>query len=385
MKFNLKKAGAILISLILLCILLEGGGYLGILCLSKRYNYSPFYKLSGDFVSTENPYLRLRKILMGAPGYSPRCYPGYNLNYGLTPDYTLDGIKMHNEDGYRGEKINCIKGNKYRILFQGGYSVYGMLKDPGKSFPAQTGKILGDYLQKAGLSVDSVEIINGGIAEGTSAEDLNFYLHKFRYYKPDLVIINSGSTDAHIETSDDGFTPDYANSRNFELMQVERIVPALMFRSYFISFLAIAAYYHPGDVDIERGSTLIHVKNRPRWFSNDLKEKIKNGDYSYHPYYNNLRTLISEIRSDSAAVLLIPVAINPHWPYYHSDFKENVIGINKIIEHVAMEYKVPVMDFKYESVSPQYWHDYSNFLAEGEVQKAKLVVARVIPIIMESK
>jgi hypothetical protein len=172
---KLKKGLTWIASCVVIIVALEVIGYFGIIQLSKLYEYSPVVSMSSDYVSSENPYLRLRKILMEAPGYTSRFYPCYNLNYGLMPNYSMDGVALHNEDGYRGPKINCVKGSKCRILFLGGYTTYGMLKDPGKSFPAQTGKALNEYFKK-----DSVEIINGGMAEGTSAEDLNFYLHKYR-------------------------------------------------------------------------------------------------------------------------------------------------------------------------------------------------------------
>lgn len=380
MKFTPKRVLKSFLFLMLLIILSEVSGYLGILLLSRAYRYSPVVDLSTDYVSAENPYLRLRKILMGAPGYTSRFFPCYNLNYGLMPGYSLDGIQIHNEDGYKGPKINCIKGKKYRILFMGGYPTYGMLKDPDKCFPAQTGKILNEYFKK-----DSVEVINCGMAEGTSSEDLNLYLHKFRYYKPDMIVIQSGATDAHFDLSSDDYTPDYSNFRNYQLMEIERILPKSLFHSYFISFLAIAAYYHPRDVDMERVSTVLHVPQGPRWFTADMRARIKSGDLSMHPYYNNLNTLVSEALSDSATVILMPVVTDPNWKYYHGDFKSNKDIINKIIATVASKYNIPEVALRYESINPAYWHDYSNLYPEGEKQKAQIVANKIMEVLRSPK
>jgi hypothetical protein len=197
--------------------------------------------------------------------------------------------------------------------------------------------------------------------------------------------VQSGATDAHFEVGAENFTPDYTNFRNVELMQVERILPAQFFHSYFISFIAIAAYYHPRNVDLERASTITQVTQGPRWFPNEMKEQIKAGDLSVHPFYNNLNTLISEIHSDSAAILMIPIAINPRWTHYHPGFKESVAVNNKIIDVVAAKYKIPVSGLKYETISPEYWHDYSNLFTAGETQKGAFVASEIIAIMQTSK
>src|SRR5437016_2340014 len=143
----MKKWFKIILILIVAAIALEIGGYAGIILLSKTYQYSTSVQLSKEYVSEENPYLRLRKILMGVEGYLPRFYACYNLNVGLTPEYKMDGIEVHNADAYKGEKINCAKGAQYRILFLGGYPTYGGLKNPELALPAQTGKILNDSIK----------------------------------------------------------------------------------------------------------------------------------------------------------------------------------------------------------------------------------------------
>ena len=64
------------------------------------------------------------------------------------------------------------------------------------------------------FSGTEIEIINAGILYGTSAEMLAHYLYKYRYYKPDAVIMNPGGNDPMVYRNRWGtYQPDFSNWR----------------------------------------------------------------------------------------------------------------------------------------------------------------------------
>lgn len=373
------------ILIVIIAFILELGGYLGIKIMDRKYDYSGMIVLP-EAVRPDwygKPYTRLRDILMNKDDYHPRFYSSFNINYSNFPNYIDHGVVQNNEDGYRGPKIECRKGKKFRILFLGGSTTYGMVRYPDQTFPAQTGKLLNEEIKKYTNRWDSVEVINAGIIGDLLTDELHNYLYKYRYYKPDLVVVHSAGNDGNFDLKGDWITPDYANSRNFNFWQIERIIPAWCMHSRFVSFLAMFFYYRPHDVDLERASSVTDVETTVNWFPKALKESVKDGGLTFNPFYINFGTLIRQILNDSASVLVIPFALDPDprfvkfYASQHNPFYENIEVYNKMMKDIAIKNNVGWVDYKYESVSPQYWFDPCHLLAEGEKQKARLITNEI--------
>lgn len=373
--------------------ILELGGYIGIRVLDKKNVLSELIELPEpvrpDWYG--KPFTRLREILTEKKDCHPRYYSSFNLNYANYPGFIDHDVIQNNEDAYRGEKINCTKGNKFRILFLGGSTTYGMVRYPDQTFPAQTGKILNEEIKNFSTRWTEVEIINAGIIGGLLSDELHNYIYKYRYYKPDLVVIHSGGNDGFFDMSDSWLDPDYANSRSFDFWEIEKVVPAWAMRSWFVSFLVMEFYYLPHDVDLERASSVSNVKTLTHWFPDTLKEKIKNGDKSFNPFYNNFSTLVRQIQADSSSVLVMPFPLDPNPKYdtfysqHHNPYYKNMISYNQMMRDVSLKYHTGWVDYKYESVDAKYWFDPMHLLAEGEKQKARLVANQIEEILKKSK
>ena len=236
---------------------LEGVGYLG-LWLNSR---------SLDFLSNKN-YFRLRAMLMGND--DPELFPRYlsqpYLGYIPYPGYQKNGVRQHNMDGYRGEAVPRQKSAKLRILCMGGSTTYGYgVALPSETYPARLEQLLVDYVaQDTVLSrkYPGVEVINAGLEAGNSAEELEQYLLKYRYYDPDIVVVHSGVNDAFVNTySDTDFQLDYTNHRRLSFHLKPLSQPARwMMHSYFFSFVAIRLFF--GDFS-ESEDQFMHQGKQP--------------------------------------------------------------------------------------------------------------------------
>ncbi|HNI38424.1 MAG TPA: hypothetical protein PKZ68_09015, partial [Pseudomonadales bacterium] len=160
-------------------------------------------------IETTRQYLRGEQQMQLDMNSVPQAY----LLYIPAPNYVTpaDNIKQNNADGYRGEAIPLQRSlDSLRILFMGGSTTYGEgVAHPEEAFPAQVGKLLQEDVRFSGKRI---EIINAGLRFGTTAEILTHYLLKFRYYRPDLVVINPGGNDP-VSYVVHEYEPDYSNWR----------------------------------------------------------------------------------------------------------------------------------------------------------------------------
>jgi len=221
-------------------LVLEAIGYLALFFSSREF----------DFLSNKN-YFFVRAMLMGNtdPEMLPRYLTVPYLGYVPYPGYKRNGIVQHNEDGYRGSKVHMNKGRGLRVLCLGGSTTYGTgVLTPAETYPANLEHLLTLYIQQDSslrLKYGSAEVINGGLEAGTSAEELAQYVFKYRYYKPDVVVIHSAINDALVYASTaNGFQLDYTHYRrlNYHLEPLPN--PARFFmKSYLFSFLTIKLFY----------------------------------------------------------------------------------------------------------------------------------------------
>ncbi len=131
------------------------------------------------------------------------------LLYIPAPGFSSHGIVQHNEQGYRGDAVPFARqANSFRVLFMGGSTTYGeAVENPQDSYPARFGQRMQADPAFAGRRI---EIINAGVRWGTTAEILTHYLLKFRYYQPDVVVINPGGNDPSSYATPP-YHPDYSN------------------------------------------------------------------------------------------------------------------------------------------------------------------------------
>lgn len=357
-----------------LIILAEGAGYMGMYLLNQR---DPMKAIWPD------RFLRLRDVLAKKDGAVPRYVSAVNLNYMPTPGYHIGDRLIHNEDGYRGPKVPCRKGNDFRILFLGGSTTYGTtVQYDYQTFPEQTKKALAELFAEkpiGSMRGREVEIINAGLEGGYSSDELNAYLYKFRYYRPDLVVVHSGGNDAELDITAQYYTPDQVNMRTPEIYQVYRYhIPPIFFRSWFFSFIVIRFYlYDKFNHDQPRMEESRIGKTY--WFDEGARSSFFTGDYMKSPFARNFETLAREVSSDGAGFVIIPFAINMRdsMAYGRPDYVERVNLYNDIMKKIGARYGAVQVDYRYDLVDGAYWVDDCHLLPPGEEIKGKTVAEAI--------
>ena len=360
-----------LILLVLLALLAELAGYAGMKWKSRQM----------DFMGS-GTYFHIRDMLMDNP--DPKTFPKYlsqpYLGYIPFPGFTKYDSVQHNADGYRGKQVPLMKDGKYRILCLGGSTTYGFgVKYPSQTFPARLDSLLNSDPEIIAKH-KGVEVINAGVEAANSAEELAYYVHKFRYYQPDLVLINSGGNDALMGFDDKNYQPDYTNFRrmDFNLKPLPKRSRWIM-KSYLLSFIAINLFYERSQAPTfyfsQDGSA-----RYCHWNTLNNDSLIKANNYSYYAFYHNFNSIINEIRSDSSDVMVLPFVLNPNdnlvktSPYYQSNVTRN----NSIMSSIATAKGGKDILFTYDSIaSKNSWLDDCHLDQAGELQKAQ-VIARAV-------
>jgi lysophospholipase L1-like esterase len=381
------------ILLLILFSVLEITGYVSMGLVSRK---------EGDSVPfSEREYFKIRKILMNqtTPADFFSCMPQPVLNYIPTPLKEEYGFRQHNYMGFRGHAVSLQKPEGiYRILFLGGSTTYGSgVNNPDSTFPALTGIILNTWLDSIHSikKYNNVEVINGGLEGGTSAEELTHYLFKYRYFKPDLIVLHSGINDA-LKSADNLYQPDYGNfflNGDFNIIPLP-IKARFILRSYFLSFIVInlvyydvlnspnsyrktCMWYYPQAVD----TTKTVWQKGLGAYTTDLEKDTSIYRNILHPAFEkNIETLIRTVLADSFQILILTNAINPTWEYQYPFSKHfakiytHITEENKtILVKLATLYKIELIPFEYSSVHPENWLDNCHLNEKGEREKATIV------------
>lgn len=360
--------------LVLLLVLLEAAGYLGMYLSS-----SP-----SDFLSNRN-YFRIRDMLMGrkTPESLPRYLSLPYLGYVPYPGYAKNGIVQHNEDGYRGKRIPLKGEGKFRVLCLGGSTTYGFGVDsPSQTFPAKLEELLSAELINDSMlqkKYTGIEVLNAGLEDGNSAEELQQYLFKYRYYKPDAVIVHSGANDASLLYSLNGRVPyDYTSYRRRSFHAEPLPQPArFLMHSHLFSFFAIRLFY----CNFANTSENVFSENKRatvcQWSVITVDSVLRAIDYSEYPFYRNSKSLFESIVADSALLFVMPNTLNGK--YSNGDSTSVYLRLNElnkaISKNLAQKAKAVFVPFNYQSISqPGYWIDDCHLTAEGEKEKAQILL-----------
>lgn len=317
------------------------------------------------------------------------------LLYIAAPGYVdAKGVVQHNEDGYRGARVPLSRTpGVARILFLGGSTTYDWQVDhPDSTYPARIGQMLRAYRPPG---IRDVEVINGGLPWGTSAEQLTHYLFKYRYYRPDLVVLDTGGNDAQANIIP-AYHPDYSHwrqpIRNLEPLRARarwlmhsRLVSLFVVNLFFSEYLdgqhfintrtPAAGWYDrlsaPNGQDI-----FVQRKEKPAWYNRVVydpgePQAIPDDDLAFT---RNIRTLIREIRVDQGRVLLIPFRENPQGsPYgyfYTESFLKQVYRHEAALRRIAGEENVAFAPFPGDIISKENWADDCHLNNAGAREKA---------------
>ena len=287
---------------------------------------------------------------------------------------------QHNEDGYRGAVVPMDRQDGvYRILCLGGSTTYGVSVDRWEqAYPAVLAELLRAEVPPG---YRDVEVINGGLNWGTSAEMLNHYHFKYHYYRPDLVIINEGGNDAQ------GYTlpyyhPDNSNWRQ-PLVNLRPLPRGLRWLAYprLGSLVILNVFYSD---QLKGGQFVIRNGAKPPapWFKpgGQLVVKPREMPREHLSFLHNIRALIRSVQADGAQVLLVPFRAAPKG-YRGKDFElSQILRHEKLFQELAAEHKLGFAPFPASAISPGNWTDHCHLNAAGEREKATHIAAFVRPL-----
>ncbi len=320
---------------------------------------------------------KTRELLQGKiqPEIDVNATPQPYLLYIPTPNFSAHGVQQNNSQGYRGSAVPLVRTpDSLRVLFLGGSTTYGEgVEYPEDSYPAQLGQLL---QRDPNFSGKNIEIINAGLRYGTTAEILTHYLLKYRYYKPDLVIINPGGNDpvAYVTKF---YQPDYSNWRKTPQLVTELQPRTRWFlQSKFISAFVVLMFFP----DVAEGTTFVHrgESTPARWFHSRVPGKLQLDEVAF---YNNLSATVREIQHDGAKVFLLSYQGNPFdsgdqqgWRKYY-DFEET------ILQKIGIDLHVAYAAYPLSLMPEPLWVDASHVNKEGEAIKAGYVYEKIKPML----
>ncbi len=306
------------------------------------------------------------------------------LLYICAPNYVhpVNG-PQHNADGYRGKAVTLERRpGVLRVLCLGGSTTYGWtVPRPDQAYPAVLEELLRPKLP-AGYA--DVEVINGGLPYGTSAEILTHYHFKYHYYQPDVVVINEGGNDAQ------GYTlpyyhPDNSNWRQplLNLRPLPKSIRRLA-DSRFLSYIMLNTVYVDqltgGEFYIRGGAIPPAPWFKPNGRLLDASVIIPDKQLSFA---HNMETLIREAQFDGARVLLVPFRAAPG--AYKAQGKDYELGQilrhEQIFKDFARKYQTGYAPFPAEVISAPNWDDHCHLNIEGERQKAGHIAPYVLSLV----
>ncbi len=332
-----------------------------------------FFEVVGAALLKKYPHIELsRELLAGKQQLDAglNSIPQAFLLYIPRPNFSSDGYAQHNAHGYRGPQIPLHrKPHTLRVLFMGGSTTYGEgVKNPADSYPAQLGKLLERDPLLQGMQV---EVINAGLRGGTSAEILTHYLLKYRYYRPDIVVLNPGGNDpvAYFVPT---YHPDYSNMRKSpEEIRPLRSQSRWMLHSRFLSSVIVMLFFPDLSQFTSVVTPLDELENIPaKWFVPQRSGELQRNEVAF---YNNMSTIVSEIKRDGANVLLLSYQGNPFDQQDQSFWRESYDYEENLLKIVGEEQGVSFASFPLGSMPKDMWFDASHLNEQGEVVKAAYV------------
>jgi lysophospholipase L1-like esterase len=343
---------------------------LGLVELTARYSIPENIKTARRILLGRD-----RAYMMGSQKTIAQPY----LLYISAPDYT-DPVHgpQNNSDGYRGDAVTLEKEpDVLRILCLGGSTTYGStVPRPEQAYPAVLEELLRQDLPEG---YTDVEVINGGLSWGTSAEMLTHYHFKYHYYNADLVIVNEGGNDAQ------GYTLPYYHPDNSNWRQPMVNLRPLprgwrwLARSRASSLLMLNIFYRDqlfgGQFVIKRGA-----KPQAPWFRprGELITEQREIPLNQLSFLHNIETLIRSILADEARVVLAPFRAAPGG-YKGKEFElSQILRHEKILRDLAAKYSLGYAPFPDSVISPTNWTDHCHLNAAGEREKAAHIAGYVL-------
>jgi len=314
---------------------------------------------------------KLRAVLAGEVRPEPvfqRAIGQAYLLYTPSPGYRNAHGPQHNEHGYRGPAVPLRRTpGVARVLCLGGSTTYGWaVERADQTYPAHLQRLL------AQRGFGGVEVINGGLPWGTTAELLTHYQFKWHYYRPDLVIINTGGNDGQAFVMPH-YQPDYSHWRQ-SLRQPEPLSSDLaraLLHSRSVSLVVIPLFF---DDRARAGGFVRAGPPNVAWYpaagqpsSGHSRPAVPQEDVAFR---HNLEALVDAIVSDGARVLLVPFREAPQ-NGYDAVLRQSFLENERILADVAAQRALTVAPFPVTVVEEASWQDDCHLDSDGSLGKAR--------------
>ncbi len=315
------------------------------------------------------------------------------LLYCNTPNFKANGVKQHNNYGYRNSfDINMSKDeNEYRILCIGGSTTYGAgVSLPQDAWPEQLKKLISENKLKD-LTHKKISVINGGLEWATSAELLTHFSFKHIHFRPDLVIIHSGGNDLAPLWQND-FELDYSHWRELSSSASSTLRPyeysLIQFSNtiqFFYSIWFNSFGYTQANLNLK--SKLFDGLNTDEILTNLTKNTTK-------AYKTNLSNLITLIQNSGAEAIFFqfyqpsytelkkrnPIAfleaektLGKDFITYEEGFQAGFERLKHKALEICLEKKVEFWEIETNKLPLEYFTDQSHLDKDGQLYKANFI------------
>jgi lysophospholipase L1-like esterase len=303
------------------------------------------------------------------------------LLYANSPDY-FEGVQQHNSLGYRSDEFSLAKDPAtIRVLTLGGSTTYGYLNnDPKTTWPAVLQEMLRAHTGK------KIEVINGGLKYGTSAELLAAYVFRHRYIEPDIIIFHEGGNDA-IPVLFPGYDPEYSHFRGHGTgATLRKGETALLYSNVFKVFYSL--WLNTRETVYRSQPYALDELDRSE------AEKRVNEDKNFEGFKRNVELLIKLAKMDESRIMLFGF-VQAREENLSKNRKDH-IGLEKtiikcveknkaIMKMLADRYGLVYINADQGLFKDEWFLDNCHLTPEGEKVKAKVVFDQLMPLLDQDK
>lgn len=341
-----------------------------------------WYSNSYQNRSVENEVVWLK----GKLKEQPRHYAARNLNF--VPNINFDGKKILHRDslinyfnaaGYRGDIVPIQRDSqKIRILFLGGSTTF---LESGVSIESTLpGSVHATLCKSLDIDCNNIEIINGALDGANSFDLLNFYLYKYKYYKPDILVIHSGFNDC-AWYADDIYSSDYTHlnisMQSQNISKTTRIFAHTMLQTKLTSWI-LTTFFVNNQYSAKKMMKQAKKERQdfPKW--NNLTPSSVLNDEENNAFYNNIQILTKLAVANKTLPILVQMPYPKGNIYYQGVFGDAIHAHNQFLKQISMEEGVHLITLEDLNIPESCFTDVIHVDSIGNYLKGKAVVNKIL-------
>lgn len=302
------------------------------------------------------------------------------LYYAYLPGYEAFGSRQFNAEGYRAveDTTPVPAAGVLRILTIGGSTTvsFPYARYPWDTWSGQLEKLL---TERTGLRV---EVVNAGLHDANSADNLLHYVFRDRYLQPAIVVLHAGGNDG-VSLLFDHYNPEYTHYthgwRNTSL--APRPFERQLLRSVLVR-VGYAWWLKDASLDAVLGRDDIQSLPPKRCLKNAQANEPEG-------FRRNLDLLVQNILDDQAVPVIFPFVWAPEsvvkdCPDYGPYCQALICAFEKdrkTAVAVAEKHGLATVLIPDGAIDPSFFVDFCHVSPDGEAVKARYVADALMPII----